>query len=191
MAESFFEEVVAATPGETNLELCIQCGTCGGSCPSGDDMEHTPRAIFAMIDAGMREEVLSSNTPWYCVSCYYCMVRCPQKIHITDIMYTLKRMAIEEGYSRQSSSPAAPKFSEDFIFFVENYGRAFEMGLMALYNLRYRPLEMPKLAPMGLGLLRKGRINLIPKRIKQMDQLTAILDKAKALEEELRTENSE
>jgi hypothetical protein len=50
---------------------------------------------------------------------------------------------------------------------------------------------MPKLAPMGLGLLRKGRINLIPKRIKQMGQLTAILDKAKALEEALRTENSE
>ena len=43
--------------------------------PSGPDMEHTPRRLFAMIEAGLKEEVLRSNTPWYCVSCYYCMAR--------------------------------------------------------------------------------------------------------------------
>ena len=47
-----------------------------------------------MIEAGMKQDVLRSNTPWYCVSCYYCVVRCPQDVHITDLMYTLKRMAI-------------------------------------------------------------------------------------------------
>ncbi|MBK6710249.1 MAG: 4Fe-4S dicluster domain-containing protein [Chloroflexi bacterium] len=51
--------------------MCIQCGTCGGSCPSGQDMDHTPRQLFAMIRADMRDEVLRSNTPWYCVSCYF------------------------------------------------------------------------------------------------------------------------
>ncbi len=94
---SFIDEVIAATPGgDPHLELCVQCGTCGGSCPSGPDMEHTPRQLFAMIEAGMKDDVLRSNTPWYCVSCYFCMVRCPQDIHITDLMYTLKRMAIKE-----------------------------------------------------------------------------------------------
>jgi heterodisulfide reductase subunit C len=91
----FLDEVQARTPGQSRLLMCIQCGTCGGSCPSGADMEHTPRSIFAMIRADMREEVLRSNTPWYCVSCYYCTVRCPQDVHITDIMYTLKRMAVD------------------------------------------------------------------------------------------------
>ena len=93
-APTFFDRVVAATPGESHLDMCIQCGTCGGSCPSGPDMNHTPRAIFEMIRAEMKDDVLRSNTPWYCVSCYYCMVRCPQEVHITDIMYTLKRMSI-------------------------------------------------------------------------------------------------
>src|SRR4030042_73962 len=73
--------------------LGLQCGPCGGSCPSGADMDHTPRALFAMINSGMREEVLRSNTPWYCVSCYYCTSRCPKEIPITEIMYTLKRLA--------------------------------------------------------------------------------------------------
>ena len=91
-APTLKEEVIRETPGDSHLVMCIQCGTCGGSCPSGADMEHTPRAIFEMISADMKDEVLSSNTPWYCVACYYCMVRCPQDIHITDIMYTLKRM---------------------------------------------------------------------------------------------------
>ena len=177
----FFDRVVAATPGNPNLELCLQCGTCGGSCPSGPDMDHTPRALFAMIEAGMKDQVLRSNTPWYCVSCYYCMVRCPQEINITDLMYTLKRMAIQEGLYQESSAADAPEFSETFIDFVENYGRSFELGLATRYHLRHHPLSAVKMAPMGLGMLRRGRMDLTPKRIKGMKQLKAILAKAKEL----------
>lgn len=180
-APTFFEEVVSATPGgDPKLDNCIQCGSCGGSCPSGADMEDTPRKLFAMINAGMKEEVLSSNAPWYCVSCYYCMVRCPQEIHITDIMYTLKRMAINEGYYKESSAAQAPGFSESFISYIEMYGRSFELGLATRYHLRYNPINAFRMAStMGLGLLLKGRMDLTPTRIKNMPQLKKILEKAK------------
>jgi heterodisulfide reductase subunit C len=180
---TFFDKVVAATPGgDPHLELCLQCGTCGGSCPSGPDMDHTPRALFAMINAGMREQVLRSNTPWYCVSCYYCMARCPQEIHITDIMYTLKRMAIQEGLYRESKAAEASDFSETFIDFVENYGRSFELGLATRYHLRHHPLNAVRMATtIGMRLLRKDRIDLTPKRIKGIKQLKTILSKAKEL----------
>lgn len=181
---SFMAEVEASTPGGTpNLSLCLQCGTCGGSCPSGPDMEHTPRRLFAMIAAGMREDVLKSNTPWYCVSCYYCMVRCPQDVHITDIMYTLKRIAIAEGYYQESTAADAPDFSETFIDYVENYGRSFELGLATRYHLKHHPLAAVKLAALGLNMLRKGRMELTPTRIENLDQLQAILAKAKAIED--------
>ena len=181
--QTFMDLVIATTPGgDPRLEFCLQCGTCGGSCPSGADMEHTPRQLFAMIAAGLEEDVLRSNTPWYCVSCYYCVARCPQNIHITDIMYTLKRMAITEGYYRESSAATAPGFSEAFIDFVENYGRSFELGLAARYHLRHHPLNAVKMASgMGLEMLRKGRMDLKPKRIKGTKQLQAILAKAKEL----------
>lgn len=177
---TFFDEVEAATPGQSHLELCLQCGTCGGSCPSGPDMDHTPRALFALIQAGLKEDVLRSNTPWYCVSCYYCTVRCPQQIRITDLMYTLKRMAIREGYYQESSASAAPDFSDYFIDMVENFGRSFEMGLATRYYLRHNPLGLVKMATtMGPGMFFKGRMGIIPTRIKNLGQLKAILNKAK------------
>lgn len=180
-APTFRDEVIHSTPGDSHLEMCIQCGTCGGSCPSGPDMEHTPRLIFQMIFANMKDEVLKSNTPWYCVACYYCMVRCPQDIHITDIMYTLKRMSIKEGQYRRSSIPDAQAWSQTFIDFVNNYGRSFELGAAAIYYLTHHPLDAMKLAPFGLEMLRKGRMDLTPKKIKGMDQLKAILTKAKEI----------
>jgi heterodisulfide reductase subunit C len=178
-APTFFEEVVAATPGDSHLERCIQCGTCGGSCPSGADMDHTPRALFALINAGMKDIVLRSNTPWYCVSCYYCTVRCPQEVHITDLMYTLKRIAVKErGYDDSK----APDFSKTFIFWVENYGRSFELGLMGQHMLMHNPFGMFKIAGMGIGMVSKGRMDFTPTHIKDIDGLKAILAKAKELE---------
>jgi hypothetical protein len=41
---------------------------------------------------------------------------------------------------------------------------------------------MPKMVPMGLGMMRKRRMDLTPKRIKDMAGLKAILAKAKELE---------
>ena len=175
------DEVVVRTPGEPHLERCIQCGTCGGSCPSGADMEHTPRGLFALIHAGMKNQVLRSNTPWYCVSCYYCTVRCPQQIHITDLMYTLKRMAIDEGFYTESTARDAPDFSKTFIDFVESNGRSFELGLATVHILRHRPLNAMGMAPMALGMLRRGRMDVTPTRIKGIKQLQAILGKAKEL----------
>ena len=130
----------------------------------------------------MKDDVLRSNTPWYCVSCYYCMSRCPQEVHITDIMSTLKRMAIKEGHYKESSASDAPDFSGTFIDFVESYGRSFELGLATRYHLRHHPLGAMKMATsMGLEMLRKGRMDLTPNRIKGIDQLNAILDKAKEI----------
>jgi heterodisulfide reductase subunit C len=176
--QTFFDRVVAATPGGDVLSQCLQCGSCGGSCPSGSDMDYTPRAIFAMINAGMEDDVLSSNTPWYCVSCYACTTRCPQQIPITDIMYTLKQMAIQTG---RYEHPNAAKFSETFIGFVEQRGRSFEAGLATRYHLFHHPRQMVKMGMMGLNMMRRNRLAFRPKSIRDLDQLQAILAEAKAL----------
>jgi heterodisulfide reductase subunit C len=143
-------------------------------------MEYTPRGIFAMIRADMRDEVLSSNTPWYCVSCYYCTVRCPQDVHITDIMYTLKRMAVESSLYDEAT---APDFSKVFINWVDNYGRAFELGLMSQHMLRHNPLGIFKVADMSIGMVAKGRLAFTPHKIQGIAGLKKILAKAKELEE--------
>lgn len=179
--QTFYDRVAKATPGGELLGQCLQCGSCGGSCPSGPDMDHTPRALFAMIRAGLEDEVLRSNAPWYCVSCFSCTARCPQQIPITDIMYTLKQMAIQEGHY---DHPHATKFSETFIGFVEQRGRSFEFGLATRYHLFHliqHPTQMLKMGGMGFNMLRRNRLALRPKSIQNMDQLSAILNEAKAI----------
>jgi heterodisulfide reductase subunit C len=175
---SFYERVVDNTPGGETLATCLQCGTCGGSCPSAADMDSTPRRLFAMIRAGMEDEVLHSNTFWYCVSCYYCTVRCPQEIPITDIMYTLKRMAVARGkYNEAAHAP----FSDSFIGYVEQYGRSFEFGLVTRYHLFHHPINSIGKSGLGMQMLSKGRLKPTPERIQNMPQLTAILNEAKRI----------
>ena len=176
---TLLDEVSNRTAGVSRLEMCIQCGTCGGSCPSAADMDHTPRMLFAMLRAGMRKDALMSNTFWICVSCYHCVVRCPQNVHIADVMYTLKGMAIEAKLYQDST---APHFSQTFVDMVENYGRSFEFGLATRHYLKHFPLRLPGMAPMAFGMLTKDRMGMKPKRIKNMKQLTAILERAKELE---------
>lgn len=174
-------EVSARTAGVSRLEMCIQCGTCGGSCPSAAAMDHTPRMLFAMLRAGLREDVLKSNTFWMCVSCYHCVVRCPQEIHIADVMYTLKSMAIEAKLFQDST---APDFSKTFVGMVENYGRSFELGLASQHYIKHFALRLPSMAPMGMGLLSRKRMSLTPKRVKGITKLKAILKRSKELEAE-------
>jgi heterodisulfide reductase subunit C len=134
-------------------------------------MDHTPRMLFAMIRAGLREEALRRNTPWICVSCYHCVVRCPQVVHIPDVMYTLKSMAIKAKLYRDST---APDFSQSFVEMVETYGRSYEFGLATRHYLKHYPLRLPSITPMGLGMLSKKRMDFSPHKIQGIDQLHAI-----------------
>jgi heterodisulfide reductase subunit C len=175
----FAAEIGAQTAGVSRLEMCIQCGSCGGSCPSAAAMDHTPRAIFAMIRAGKRDEVLRSNTPWMCVSCYHCAVRCPQDILITDVMYALKVIAEEEHILPNGT---AAGFSSIFIGNVRRFGRSWELGLTGRHYTRRFLLRLPRVMPMAFSLFRHGRIGMLPARVKQRGQLKAIRRRAEELE---------
>jgi heterodisulfide reductase subunit C len=175
----FQDELRAVIAGSSRLEMCIQCGTCGGSCPSAADMDHTPRALFAMVRAGFRDEVLSSRAPFMCVSCYLCAVRCPQEIHIPDVMYGIKAIATREG---KAPASVASGFSRTFVDNIHHYGRSFEVGLIARHYLRHYLLRLPAMVPMGVGMLAKRRIGLRPHRIRDVEGLRAILARAAELE---------
>lgn len=177
---TFLEEVIEATPGGERLVHCLQCGSCGGSCPSSGDMEFTPRTLIAMINAGNRDAVLAANTMWACVSCYSCTTRCPQNIPITDIIYTLKRMAIAEERYHGTDAPA---LARTFTGFVDKFGRSYEAGLATHYHLlkRWKPIELLKMGPMGMKIFFRGRMAILPTKIRQIEQLQAIIRKAKEL----------
>jgi heterodisulfide reductase subunit C len=175
---AFLQEVIDNTPGGERIVHCLQCGSCGGSCPNGADMEYTPRTLFAMINAGQRDKVLSANTMWCCVSCYFCTTRCPQKIPITEIMYCLKRLAIRDRLYKDTDAPALARTFTDLL---DRYGRSFELGLASRFYLFNKPLAMLRMGPLGWRMLTRGRMALLPTKIKNLDQLQAIIRKAREL----------
>jgi heterodisulfide reductase subunit C len=135
--------------------------------------------LFAMARAGLRAEVLRANTPWMCVSCYFCTVRCPKEIHIPDVMYAIKSIATREGVAPETT---AADFSKTFVDNIHRYGRSYEVGLIARHYLRHYPLRLPGIAPMGIGMVTKGRMDFVPHHIRGLTGLNAILAKAGELE---------
>ena len=95
---SFCEEV-ASQPGGEHIRRCFACGTCAAGCPVTEvDPTYNPRKIIRQILFGMRKEVLSSPQIWYCLVCYRCYARCPQKVNFTDVMRALRYLAIKGSY---------------------------------------------------------------------------------------------
>ncbi len=176
-----FLSQVERIPGGDRLRRCIQCGTCSGSCPVSYAMDVQPRQIVAYFRAGDIESILRSRTIWICASCYACTVRCPSGIKVTDLIYGLKRMALE-GNIRMSGLPIYA-LSEEFVKQVNRTGRNEELGLVMRYSLRTKPLSLLGMLPLGWRLLRAGRLPWRTKRVKGLDGLRRIIAKAEEMEQ--------
>jgi quinone-modifying oxidoreductase subunit QmoC len=154
----FYKHVGSMAWGEKLLS-CIQCGNCSGTCPLSLYMDYGPRRIIAMVRAGFKEEVLSSNTIWLCASCYKCTVDCPKEIKNTDDMYGLKQIAIEERvYPKRFPIPI---LAREFFSMVQKYGRQSEGPLIIrLYLHTLNVLGALGQTFMGIRLFLQGRIGL-------------------------------
>jgi quinone-modifying oxidoreductase subunit QmoC len=170
---SFGEAIASHAYGE-RLMSCIQCGTCSATCPLSHYMDYTPRKIIAMTREGFKEDVLNSMTIWLCASCYSCLVQCPRQIHITDVMYALKREALSNGYYPKRLP--VPVLAKAFFNQVRRNGRNTESWLLVTMYLRSNPFKMFKEAMLGLRLFVNGRMSLMPDRIKKRKELATILN---------------
>ena len=181
MLDITFADLVA--PDRAKLLTCIQCGTCTASCPTAYAMDYTPRQLWRLIQLGLKEEVLSSNSFWLCTACYACTLRCLRGIACTETMSTLKRMSVSAGTEKLSSSA---RFYEAFRDTVRRHGRLHEVELMTTFFGRTRRLEVMSYSRLGLTLWRKGKVSLDASgvNIRGLDQIEAIYRKVEELEAE-------
>jgi len=180
MLDNSFAAEVA--PDREKLLTCIQCGTCTASCPTAYAMDYTPRQLWRLIQLGLKEEVLTSNTFWLCTACYACTLRCLRGIACTETMSTLKRMAVSMGMEKHSASA---RFYEAFRDTIRKHGRLHELEMMTTYFGRAKQgLKMLGHARLGLTLWRKGKVSLDPSavNIKRLDQIETIYRKVEELE---------
>ena len=171
---------VSNIPGGKKIKRCIQCGTCTGSCPVSYMMDITPREVIALFRAGDIESILNSRTIWTCASCYACTVRCPSGIKVTDILYALKRLAMESRVFPEKFPVYA--LSRSFVSVMNIFGKSYEPGLILLYYLKTNPVKLISMLPFTFRMWRKGRINWLPKRIRDRKRFAAMMKEAQIME---------
>lgn len=161
------------------VSSCIQCGTCTGSCPNAFAMDLTPRQLWYNVLAGEKETIFHSKTFSLCSVCYYCTLRCPRGLVLTEAMSALKQVAAQENLEPYKKSV---RFYKSFMESVRRHGRVREMEFMTLYFLAMKNPFMPIMfAPLGMKLMSKGKVSFeIPS--KGSGALDALFGKVEELE---------
>lgn len=87
------------------LNACINCGTCTAICPAAEFYKYNPKNIVNIVqtkDDSSIEELLKSDTIWYCGECMSCVTRCPRKNAPGLVVMSLRKLSIEMGYFTES-----------------------------------------------------------------------------------------
>ncbi len=138
------------------VRACMQCGTCTGSCASAQAMDYVPRQLWRLVQVGDIDAVFKSQTFYLCSACYYCTLRCPRGLPLTEAMSTLKRLAGRMGRAEHRQSAA---FYQAFMEDVRRNGRVNEVTFMNRYFLAARNPWLPmRFLSVGVKLLKRGKL---------------------------------
>ncbi len=158
-----------------NINLCYQCNKCSSGCPTVSEMDYTPLQIIHAVRLGMIELVCNSKTIWLCASCETCTARCPQDVDIAKVMDAARIISRKEKF--KPGVKEIPAFNKSFLQTLRIFGRLFEAGFSILLKLRTK--EFKKDLALGIMLLKKGKLKLIPSftRIREINKVFSRIKK--------------
>lgn len=177
-----FKYEIANEPGGENIKRCFNCTGCTVGCPVTEiDAHYNPRKILRKALLGMRREVLTDDTLWLCASCYLCYERCPQDVKITEVIGAIRAIALREAEAGniEIDNPK-PLFDHLFIDSVRKNGKWYEAGVSGMFMLRTKGIKgLIDYAPMGLELFKKGKLSILPHRVKGKKEIKRIFEEVK------------
>ncbi|RLC27733.1 MAG: heterodisulfide reductase [Deltaproteobacteria bacterium] len=163
-----------------NVADCFQCRKCTNGCPATFAMDIFPDQIIRLLQLGQEQRILNCSTIWICSACETCTTRCPNGIDIAGVMDFLKERAVKAGIKIPQSRVYT--FHSSFLNDIRRRGRVFEGRLMLEYMIRSgemtRKLLQNDMGPdmsMGWNMFKKGRMPLLPKGIKDKQEIKKIL----------------
>ncbi len=159
------------------VSACFQCEKCTNGCPVTFAFDLAPHRLMRLLHLGQVGEVLRSDTIWVCASCETCSTRCPNDIDITRVMDTLRQLSRSEGL--EPSQKNVPLFHRAFLSSIRRHGRVHEPEMAVEFALRSGgPRGLLNQAATGLAMFTRGKIALLPARLKGLRQVKAIFKKA-------------
>jgi heterodisulfide reductase subunit C len=145
-----------------SVNRCYQCGKCSAGCPACSDMDYAPSVILRLLqlqNAESDQKVLSSYSIWLCLTCHTCIARCPMEVDLPKVMDVLRAESLHRKLNNKRAKDIVA-FHKSFIDIIYNFGRLWEVGLIADYKLRTRHIWQDVfLAP---SMLMKGKLSLLP-----------------------------
>ena len=175
-----FADLVARESGQP-IEACYQCGKCTAGCPLAAAMDLKPNQVIRAVQLGLRDMVLDCDAVWHCSGCETCFSRCPRDIDMSRVNKALARLCVTAG--RQPKDHAVAAFHQAFMESVGRWGRAHEMEILSLTKLRDAGQRFKDLG-LGAALFEKGRLALLPSRVRRSAEVRRILaeDRVRAAE---------
>jgi len=171
---AFYKEVMERS--KAHLEKCYQCIACSSGCPGAYQMDYPPHQLLRMVQLGMKDQVLNSNTFWICLSCETCATRCPNDIEIVLVMDTLREMALAEA---RKGTTKLPVFHSTFLNMVKMFGKVYEIGLILIFMIRSGNIFklkdlITRDAPLGVKMFMRGKLAILPPKVKGKAQIKRI-----------------
>ena len=159
---------------DANLDRCYQCYTCTAGCPVAYAMDYYPHQLMRMVQLGVKDKVLSCSTIWLCATCETCATRCPNEVNLVSVMDTLREMALEEGIEIKEKDIVS--MHKTFLSLVKSLGRQHEISLLVLLKMKTK--EFFKDMILGIKMFFKGKLKIVPHRIKNLDEVKEIFERS-------------
>ena len=171
--KEFLKEVMKMTGGANILE-CIQCGTCSGGCPTRFAMDYSPMQIIKMVNLGLKKEVLSSKTIWYCSTCHTCTTRCPREVDFSSLMMSLRNKAIKENFVKNIVNS---KFHQSFFNIIYKYGKLYEPELFINILDKGNFASLRANGTLGVRLLKRGKVHMKAPSTERVPWIATLVEK--------------
>ena len=111
---------------EEGMKACMNCGVCTAVCPAAEFYKYNPKNIVNIVarkNEDDLEELLKSDTIWYCGECMSCVTRCPRANAPGLVIMALRKLSIRSGlYMESEKGRQQYVLVKDLTFNVLNYG---------------------------------------------------------------------
>jgi quinone-modifying oxidoreductase, subunit QmoC len=88
----YIDDIIAN--GGDNLKKCFQCATCTSVCSLSEGDNPFPRKQMALMQWGLKDQVVRDKNLWLCHQCGDCTSNCPRGVKPADVIASARRTAI-------------------------------------------------------------------------------------------------